>query len=606
MATTTNDPGTIISNAYSQSNTTITSAQSYAERLAQLAEVKITLDDIPSLDLGALDEMMSTLDNILNNQPSMAKLTDSSTYDKPAAPGSIDVGDMGQIDVPDFTDAVPTPSFPPPVSITQPDAPTNKYNPGSYTIPAKPNYNMPTAPQIKELIYPDVPLFEYPDYLDKEPVNDIGEPLNLFKYDEAAFDSALQSPVVAALLKDIAGGLVPDEELDYGLAVSRIDNEVRKSVADTKRQFTSSGFSMPTGAMMAAVAATLQNAANQKITEASGHALKISGLKIENRKTAMGNAIQYETVLRQFFGAVWERALKAAQYLNEAGMEIFKGRIDRYNAKVNAYAIGAQVYAERMKALTIKAEVYATQLKGVEIQSEVQKTSVVLYNAQMAGIETQMKIFQSELEAVKTALEIDYKALQAYSVEVEAFKGLNQANEVQIKAYEAQVSAENLKLEPYKLSLSTQAAKTETAKVKAQISAENLKASTESAKLKVQKYATDIQKYHAEVEHNMLFMQRQVEKYQGDISSFNAKGYITERAYNMLYEVRKANKGYDIEKARFGLQKSELEMRQQVNQFDLKMRANIAIADVYKNLAAGYLSAINAIAMVSTSTTKKG
>ncbi|KWT73770.1 hypothetical protein [Candidatus Magnetominusculus xianensis] len=598
------DPSGIINNAYTQSNNTVTSAANYANRLAQLAEVEFNISTVPDMDLEALDEMKSAINNILSNVPSISnKFKDSTDYDKAEKPDDISVGKMDKINVPDFTDAVPAVNYPQPLNLKPLAEPVNTYSKTSYKMPDAPKTNMPKAPEIAELSFPGAPSYDFPTFSVLSPADDIGEPTNYFSYDEAAFDSALQSPVVAALLNDIAGGSVPDEALEYNLAIARIDNQIEKAVSDAKRTFTQSGFSMPTGAMLSAIQAARLSAANQKITAVADHSLKMSSLKIDNRKAALTNAIQYESILRQFFGLVWERALNAAKYLNDAGMALFNARLEKYKAKWQAYSIAVQVFTEKIKALSIRADIYRAELQAVQIKAEVGKTRVEVYNAQIAAIEAQIKIYQSSLDAVKTSIEIDFQQLKVYAAETEAFGHMVSAQNTQLEMYKATIAAENMKYEPYKLALSAYQARLDGKKISTQIGEANLKAKTEEAKFKIEQYTADIMNYKGQVDSQMTYLQRLVELYQGDVSAFNAKGLLTEKAYGTLYDVRKTNVGFNIDKAKFALQKSELELKQQINQYDLKLNANKAVADVYKTLAAGFTSAINAIAMV-TQTTK--
>ncbi|MBF0517596.1 MAG: hypothetical protein HQK97_10880, partial [Nitrospirae bacterium] len=509
-------PSDIMSGAYGQATSLSAQGQAFAEKLAALANVQFDVT-IPTADFSALDESINNLLGMLSNITPIS-IKDETTKDI-TAPDDPKIGNVGEINVPDFTEAVPVPDYPQPLRLIEPDAPVRPAL-NAVAIPEAPVIAKPTAPEIAALSFPDSPGFEFPEFNEAFPTDDVGKPTNYFSYNEAEYASALQSPVITALISDIAGGLVPDEELDYNLAVARIDNEALKAVADTKRQFTQSGFSMPTGSMMAAVVAAQLNASNSKITAISDHALKMSGLKLENRKAALDKAIQYDGILRQFFGSLWERALNAAKYIHEAAMAIYSARLEHHKSRRDDYLAIIQANSEKIKALSVKADVYRTEMTAVQIKSETDKTRVAVYQAQLQAVESEIKIYQTAMEAAKLGVEINAEIVKAYAVDMEAYKGVIMSNSTQIEGYKAGISAENLKLEPFKLATAAYTASMEGKKVMLSKGQANLNAVIEGAKLRLEKYNLDMAQYKADIEHNMTYMQRVLEKHAGDISAY--------------------------------------------------------------------------------------
>lgn len=590
-------PQGIMSSAYGQATGLSAQGQAYAAKLAELANVKFDVE-IPAADLNELDASISSLLGMLSNI-STIKISDDTTKDI-TPPDEYKSGTVGEIIVPDFKEAVPVPEYPQALKLITPDVPAPRPL-NTVTMPDMPKYTMPRAPEIAELSFPDVPGFEFPDFTEPVPVDELGKPSSVFTYDETEFQSLLMSPVITALISDIAGGLVPDEELDFNLSVSRIDNEVQKAVSDTKRQFTQSGFSMPTGAMMAAVSAALHSAANTKITAASDHALKKATLKIENRKAALEKAIGYEGILRQYFGGLWERALNAAKYTQEAAIAIYNARLEHFKTRLAAYSAAIQVFSEKMKALSVKADIYRTEISAVQVKSEVQKTRVAVYQAELAAVESQIKIYETSMAAAKIGVEINAEIVRTFAAEVEAYKGVILANQTQIEGYKAAISAENLKLEPYRAAVQGYSASMEGKKILLSKGQANLNAAFEAAKLKIERYNADIQQYRADIEHNMTYLQRQLEKHSGDINAYNAMGSLTERAYNLQYEIKKTNANLNVESAGLQLRKADLKLREQMNNYELKLKATAEGTALFRSLASGWISIMNAISSVTQS-----
>ncbi|MBF0487802.1 MAG: hypothetical protein HQK98_06545 [Nitrospirae bacterium] len=584
-------PQGLMNYAYTQANNSSAQASAYAERLAQLATVEFIVD-MPTTDLAALDASITNLLGMINTISPI--LISDDIKKNITAPGNDIINPITGITVSDFTDTVPALNYPTAPTLTTPDVPTKPIL-NAVTVPDKPSLTMPKAPDIAGLSFPDNPGFEFEGFTASAPTDNVGEPTNLFYYNEAEFQSLLQNPVITALINDIAGGLVPDEALDYNLAISRIDNETQKALAETRRTFTQSGFSMPTGAMIAAMQASLLNSNNQKITAVSDHALKISGLKIDNRKAALDKSIQYEDILRKFFGSLWERTLNAAKYLNDAGIAVYNARIEHFKQKLAAYTTDLQVYSEKIKALSVKAEIYKAEISVVQVQSEVQKTQVAVYQAQLSAVESQIKIYQTTMEAAKIGVEINAEIVKSFGIEVEAYKSVISANQLQIEEYKAATSAENLKLEPYKAGVEGYKAGIEGKRVTADIAKTNLNATIEAGKLKIEKYNADIQQYKADIEHAMTYLQRQIEKHGGDIQAYNTQGYLAERAYNLQYQIKKANADLNVSSSELQIKKADLELRQQMNNYELQLKANSEIAGIYKSMVSATLSVLNMI-----------
>ncbi|MBF0459748.1 MAG: hypothetical protein HQK99_17830, partial [Nitrospirae bacterium] len=114
-----------------------------------------------------------------------------------------------------------------------------------------------------------------------------------------------------------------------------------------------------------------------------------------------------------------------------------------------------------------------------------------------------------------------------------------------------------------------------------------------------EQYNYDIAQYRADIERNMTYLQRHIEKHGGDINAYNAMGYLTERAYNLQYEIKKPNANLNVSGSEIALRKAELQLREQMNNYELKLKATAEGTALFRSLASGWISIMNAITSVT-------
>lgn len=263
---------------------------------------------------------------------------------------------------------------------------------------------LPTLPSlgaIEGVVIPSVDL----------PVDDTGELVAAFNFDEAAYISALLAAVKVKLLafvEDGGTGLGADVEAAiWARAQARQDIVNEKTYNEALNYFAAKGFTIPPGALAGRITEALaeQTRANAQLN----YEIMIEQAKLaqDMTKHTLTISVQLEGVEKQFASSVATRALDKAK----TAVTVI---VDVYNAKVAAYAARSETARTQAQVAEITANVQiATNLNTVEIYRagmDAYKAQVVaelgiiesvakVYGYKIAGYEADAKVAVAVLEA---------------------------------------------------------------------------------------------------------------------------------------------------------------------------------------------------------------
>lgn len=210
--------------------------------------------------------------------------------------------------------------------------------------------------------------------------------INLREIDQDLIDA-----VKLKLLEDLENGgygIEPDDEA--ALWNRERDREAQQALADEEevaRQFAQGGFSIPTGAMLNAVSAAQQRAANKISSVNRDIALKRADLYVENRKFTIQNAQSAEQVLVALHAAITNQI--------QAQTIIFNAQIAKYRADIDGQS---EVIRSNVAVYSADVSAFRTSVEAIAAAYKLKNEENQLNNS------WNVDVIRAKLEEAKTRL----------------------------------------------------------------------------------------------------------------------------------------------------------------------------------------------------------
>lgn len=446
---------------------------------------------------------------------------------------------------PDFLVAEPIVNIPVPPSSLLPSAPGSPPSFNSPTIPTAPIFTLPDTPSFQNVITPDMPLVEYPTFSSELPVMDITAPTNTFMYVEPTYESDMLDELKAKIMRDLLNGGYGIDDADemrlWQRAREREAVAAEVAIQDTVRQAAARGFTMPTGALNAMVAAA-QTAALEKNSSVSRDIMvKKADLYVENRKFTMTQAKEVEQMMITMFGYMAERLLRAAKETVELGIAVFNVQVARHNARLETYKAAASVYAELIRGASLKLEAYKTAVEGARLTVDVQRIHAEVYRMQMEGINALINVYATQMQASKVAAEVEQIKLDAFKLQVETYVAQVGAKTAEFSMFESQIKGEMAKVSTYQVQAQAYASKVGAYKSKADAAEVLVRAQATAGNLKLEAYKTDVMRYQSELQRSQYELTAAVSRYEADIKKYSVTVDAAIRSSQQNVEAGKAN-----------------------------------------------------------------
>ena len=237
------------------------------------------------------------------------------------------------------------------------------------------------------------------------------------------------------------------------------DAEAAKQAAYTEA--ASRGFTLPTGALVSAVARARQEASNnvsKAITD-----LAVAQMEMEQRNLQF--AVTTSASLRSTMVSAALNYMGQIVSLNSQSMDyaksVFSNVVELYNAsvrvfsaRVDAYRTYASVFETQIKAAMAKIEVYQAEIDALKALTDVDQAKVNLYKVQVDAVTSVVALYRAQIEAVQGRASLEKIKLEIFQAETQAYGTQVQAKNSEWSAYNAELSGEESKIRMYTAQLS--------------------------------------------------------------------------------------------------------------------------------------------------------
>jgi hypothetical protein len=591
----------LLNNAVDVSQTMQTSSMSV---MSQMSLALGDLDIAGMFDLPELDDLEVPTVNL--NLPTISY---DSTVETPVIPTTPTMLGFDTIDA-----TIPEDSSVD-FNITIPEAPdisissSVPQSPGLSTIsiPAMPDYTLPTVPILDDIVLPQAPTIDIPEFTAVAPsvsADDLPD-IPAFSYTEEQYQSDIGVALFQKILDDIAeggSGLNPDIEqaiYDRMLARQRAENE--RLYREIEDQYSSTGFELPTGALASRLL-EVASEISRKNDQASWEVMiKQAELAQTNTHFTIDKAVAIEQMLRDFFNQQETRRLEAARQVALIAVEVFKALVAKIEIALEIYKTEATVYGERLKAKLAEIEIYRARIDGTRAAVDVQNARVALYNAQLSGVEAIMGIYSTQMESAKIQMEMEVAKMQVFRAEIDAYIATVEVEKVKVAVFGAQVEGARAQVELAVAQVNKYKAKVEAAKSK--IEAESVKVQvqleTNKGNIEIYKSQVDVAKMEAEV--NISIAQIGLEVFKGKVQQSLAQAEMAIKEAELGASYLSAQAQINVAKGQTYVERMKAAVSSYLMMKDMLINGYAAQITGYTNIAASAMTAINANASLGAS-----
>lgn len=273
------------------------------------------------------------------------------------------------------------------------------------TPPALPTLST-TPPPLSTVTLPTAPSLNMPAFTATLDSETIASPSIEFSYSEIEYLSTLRNVLYNQLRTELTTGgygLRPDDETRlFERARERELRAGQAAIDGATRLFSSGGFTMPTGALHAALQRA-QDGVAEKVSSLNRDLMIERGkMYLEGKKQNQDGVLALEQMDVQRHMAVQDRALKVATQRVTSVLEIAAFQVERIKLFMEKYKVLAGVFEVLVRAEGVKSDIYKTQVEAVKAQIDVGRALLEEFTMRNKAL---VDVFMASVEAYKAKVD---------------------------------------------------------------------------------------------------------------------------------------------------------------------------------------------------------
>lgn len=515
--------------------------------------------------------------------------------------------DLSFSDAPDINIPEPVMNLPGKPAAPNVAMPTAPADPIDINMPLPPDYELPPVPTMMDLQLPDVPDVQMPEFQVERP--EFVEPpfLETWEFTPEPYTERLVQELTDTLKPMIVGSETLPQAIERAIferGRSRIEVETNRNVSQAIDEFASRGFSEPQGQLSGRVSEIRQAGQNAVAEQSREAMIRQFELSLEQQRFAITQGAALEGTLIQLHVEEQRFLLEAAKFQMESALAVVNFRIQVFNAQMQAYAIDAQVFRDRIAAEMSKVELYRTQLEGERIRGELNRQHVALYEAKLSALNTMAQFYKTQVDAVEVQARINMQAIERYKAEMSAYETRWNAHVAEWRGYGVAVEAETKQVDIYRAMVDAAAKR-----VDAWASRNSFDLDAERLRMQQHTVQTDV--WRSQIDRLRAMLDGERARLAAVSTSFDARArlYQADGAVEATASAA-ADRSFELglarERAEVDTQLKNAEMHIGQLEFLLSQAVEIqkAKAQVASQLAASTMAAVNYGATTSTGNTR--
>lgn len=506
---------------------------------------------------------------------------------------------------PEFTAIAPVVDF----NINAPTALTTlaPVSPGlnPVLVPAAPTLELPAAPALFGIDIPAVPALTLPIFnavLADGPV----APETAFSFTETDYSDTLLD-ILRTRLHEMVDGMATGipaaiEQAIWERGRARDAAAMVSALDDIRNTQASRGFTMPPGAAAIFAFQAIQKAKDAASTLNRDVMVKQAEMEQQNRQFAITSALQMEGSLLTYANQVAQRGYDAAKYAVEAMVLLFQAKVSKYNADVQAYLAGSEVFKTRLQGELAKLEIFKAQIEGQKVVGEINLQFVEIYKARVDAARIVIDLFKGQVEAAQAQASVNKTVIEAFGVEVQAFGETVKAKATEYDGYATRVKAEVSKLEGFRTFADAYKSQVEgyTAGVQAKTAITSLAVKV-NQEVPLDAYKARVQGYQGQVSAVAEQVKAIGSAFDSTVRAYAANIQGQAAQVGAEADVMKAQATAYTATANVGIEIARVTAQTMIEQVKLRVEAIRSVAQVSAQLAAGAMAGISISAGVHSS-----
>ena len=513
--------------------------------------------------------------------------------------------ELASVVIPDLAAVAPAFSAPSVPDDALPEIPTDLPVTVDPVVPPAPTIEFPDEPALAEVELSEVPVIENIYFDAILPTLELTAPDAAFSWNTEEYTSNIADDVRVKLHTDITeGGTGLDadvEEAIFDRASDRLEYELTKDYDAELNNFETWGFELPDGFLAANLREVLGEGTRRRAELNKDVLVKQAELAQNNTQFALTSGLTHEAQNTDFFIKQVSFAFQAAKATWDAALELFRGKVDEFNTRMNGYKIQGDVFESRVRAGTSLIERYRIQMEGAKLRGDLNAQEVDIYVARIGALRNIVELWTAEVDGARLQAELNKARIDGFIAVLSAKKTQIDAVTAKFNLYQSQLDGEKTRADIYASEVQAHATLVASKKVEADVNKTELESAilTNDNRLKV--LSESIGAYTAE-SNNVLgaagvgaaIFKHEVASFAGEINKNNAS--VAAKA-----EVFKAQALQADANANLAARNIEANLRVAATLTEAQAAAATAVANISAQKVASALSILNVTASINAS-----
>ena len=521
-------------------------------------------------------------------------------------PGDISAVTPPQID--DFTGSFS--------DLTITDPPT----PGQFDFPLAPDINfpdmpdrprlaLPSAPTLVELNLPAMTFTPLAPFDDEDPQFQASSVSPVLQWAERPYQPVLMDEEIEVVRRMWAGGTGLPEAVEQALwerAASREDLAISRDVSAAAVEFSSRGYTLPPGALVARIDTIRSEGALRKQGLARDITIKVADTHIENLRFACEQAIASENVLIGLWSQMAQRGLEFAKYQLDAQLTVLNANIAIYNAKQGGRAANLQARKLQLEEKALELQAQKMQLDGELARGQINEQNVRVYVELCKAVTVEADLYKSEVQGALGEAEVEKAKVEMFKAQIQGVAAQIDADSKKFIGYESQIKGELAKA-----SLVESQARGYSAYVagkSAQVEAESKAHAADIARedIRLRAFLGNLEKDKVLIQHQAAAVSAAAEAHRASTARITATAQAEASQAELEYKMWETTIRTNLARAEVELKKTIADMEQMIRVAGLQADILKAVGQGHATLAAGTMAGITIGASVDGRATIQG
>ena len=506
------------------------------------------------------------------------------------------------VTLPVLTAIEPTVTIPDAPDDALPTVPTDVPNVSDPSLPVAPGLDMPPVPVLDDISLPAAPILDSLQFDGVMPTADLTPPEPMFAYTEGTYSSDVADAIRTKLYNDITlGTAVYTEEVWTAIferAMTDLNVELAKNYNQALSNWEQWNCEMPDGTLSSSLQEVLFEEGRNRTNLTRDIMYKRADLTQQATQFAITSGLVFEKQLMDYANQVANRAFEAAKFRVQAIIDVFKLKVDAFNARLTGYKVLAEVFESRIRAELAKVEVYRAQMEGAKILGELQVQKVQIYTARVNALQVVIDLYRAQMEGAKLQIDVDKNKIDAARLRIDAVIAQIQGITAKYNLYQARIAGETAKVELYGKQVTAFATQVDAAKVSSEINIAEIEAATAGNKDKISVLLAAIEQYKADIGYEVAKDETGAKVYTAQIAGYTAEVGREGEYLKALVDKYKAEVTEIMAKAEIAVKELDANLRAATAMKEVQIEALKAAALIQAQKVASALSSVSASAQI--------